>query len=201
MSEVLYLDACVREGASRTRKLAERFLSGYEQSHPEDSITRLDLTRMELVPQTPELLRERDRLWQAGRLDHPMFDLARQFAAADKLMIAAPFWDLGFPALLKIYLERISVNKITFGYGEDGGMLGLCRADRLLYITTRGGNYSQPDTAPLEMGARYIEALCRMYGVGQFRLLCAEGLDDVKNDPEWLMEQAMERADALAQLF
>ncbi len=201
MSEVLYMDACVREERSRTRKLAERFLRGYERSHPEDNITRLDLARMELAPQTPELLRERDRLWRAGRLDHPLFDLARQFAEADKLVIAAPFWDLGFPALLKIYLERISVNKITFGYGEDGGMLGLCKAERLLYITTRGGNYSQPDTAPLEMGARYVEALCRMYGIGEFRLLCAEGLDDVRNDPERLMEQAMERADALAQLF
>lgn len=201
MSEILYIDACVRRERSRTRKLAVRFLEEYEQSHRSDRIHHLDLTRMELMPQTTEVLRERDRLWRAGRLGDPMFNLARQFAAADKLVIAAPFWDLGFPALLKIYLERISVNKITFGYGADGGLLGLCRAERLLYITTRGGDYSQPDTAPLEMGARYVEALCRMYGIGQFRLLCAEGLDDVRNDPARLMERAMERADALARIF
>ena len=183
MSEILYIDACVRGERSRTRKLAVRFLEAYEQRHRSDRIHHLDLTRMELMPQTTEVLRERDRLWRAGRLDDPTFDLARQFAAADKLVVAAPFWDLGFPALLKIYLERISVNRITFGYGADGGLLGLCRAERLLYITTRGGDYSQPDTAPLEMGARYVEALCRMYGIGQFHLLCAEGLDDVRNDP------------------
>lgn len=201
MSELLYIDACVREERSRTRKLAERFLCGYERNHPGETITRIDLTKMELAPQTPEVLKERDALWAAGRLDHPMFDAARQFAAVDKLVVAAPFWDLSFPALLKIYLERVTVNKITFGYGADGGMLGLCRAEKLLYVTTRGGDFSQPDTAPLEMGARYLEALCRMYGIGEFRLLCAEGLDDVRNDPEWLLGQAMDRADALARLF
>lgn len=201
MSELLYIDACVRKERSRTRKLAERFLRGYERTHPGEKIARVDLTGMELAPQTPEVLRERDAHWAAGRLDHPMFALARQFAAADKLVIAAPFWDLSFPALLKIYLERVTVNKITFGYGTDGGMLGLCRAEKLLYVTTRGGDFSRPDTAPLEMGARYLEALCRMYGIGEFRLLCAEGLDDVRNDPETLLSQAMDRADALARLF
>ena len=34
--------------------------------------------------------------------------------------------------------ERISVADITFGYDERGAMKGLCRASKLLMITTRG---------------------------------------------------------------
>lgn len=201
MSELLYIDACVRAERSRTRQLAQRFLDRYQTCHPDHRITRLDLNDMDLRPQTTELLRERDELWREDRLDHPMFALAHQFAGADKIVMAAPFWDLSFPAILKIYLERVSVNRITFGYTEEGALLGLCKAEKLLYVTTRGGNFSQPDTASFEMGARYVEALGRMYGVEDFRLLCAEGLDDVRNDPKALLSQAMERADALAGIF
>lgn len=57
-----------------------------------------------------------------------------------------------------------------------------CRAKRLLLITTRGGNFSLPETAWMESGARHLQALCAMYGIPDFQLLCAEGLDDVRND-------------------
>lgn len=67
------------------------------------------------------MLAERDALWSAGKLEQPMFEPAWQFAAADKLVIAAPFWDMSFPAILKIYLERISVTDLTFGYSRGGG--------------------------------------------------------------------------------
>ena len=80
-------------------------------------------------------------------------------------------------------------------------MLGLCRADRLLCITT-GRDFSQPGTAPLEMGARTVEeALCRMYGIAQFRSCARKGLDDVRNDRAALLAQTMERVDALAEMF
>lgn len=123
---------------SRTLRLARRFLDAYQARHPDTVITERNLCAERLQPQYPEVLEERDELWNAGRLDQPMFDPARQFAAADRIVIAAPFWDLCFPAILKIYLERISVTDITFGYDEQGAMVGLCKASKLLLITTRG---------------------------------------------------------------
>lgn len=201
MSEVLFINACVRGGRSRTLKLARHFLSAYEKSHPEDQVTERNLMVERLEPQYPEVLEARDALWAAGRLDEPMFAPARQFAAADKIVIAAPFWDLSYPAILKIYLERISVTNVTFGYDDQGNNVGLCRASKLLLITTRGGNFSMPETEWMEMGARQLQALCVMYGVPSFQLLCAEGLDDVRNDKEALLNDAMERGTELAQKF
>ena len=130
-----------------------------------------------------------------------MFAPARQFAGADRIVVAAPFWDLSYPAILKIYLERISVTDLTFGYDDQGRMVGLCRAEKLLLITTRGGNFSLPETAWMESGARHLKALCAMYGIPEFRLLCAEGLDDIRNDKEALLAQATEEAEALAPSF
>lgn len=201
MEQLLFINACVRGEKSRSLKLARRFLDRWQQAHPDGVITEVDLCKDRPVPQYPEVLAERDALWEAGKLDHPMFDLAHQFANADRIVMAAPFWELSFPAILKIYLERITVTNITFGYNEQGANVGLCKAGKLLLITTRGGNFSRPETAWMEMGARQMEALCAMYGIPSFQCLAAEGLDDIRNDKEAILAEAMSRADALAEVF
>ena len=198
MENLLFINACVRGERSRTLKLARRFLEGYQKAHPDTVITQRDLCAQRLQPQYPEVLAERDELWAAGKLDQPMFEPARQFAAADKIVVAAPFWDLCFPAVLKIYLERISVTDVTFGYDDQGAMVGLCRASKLLYVVTRGGNYAGTD---LEMGTPMLRALCTMYGIPELITLAAEGLDDVRQDKQALLDAAMLRADALAGEF
>ena len=198
MENLLFINACVRGERSRTLKLARRFLAGYQKAHPDTVVTQRDLCADRLQPQYPEILAERDALWSAGKLDQPMFEPARQFAAADKIVVAAPFWDLCFPAVLKIYLERVTVADITFGYDAQGAMVGKCRASKLLYITTRGGNYAGTE---LEMGTPIMKALCTMYGIPELLTLAAEGLDDVRQDGAALLNAALEQADALAEAF
>lgn len=201
MEDLLFINACVRGQKSRTLQLARRFLGAWQHAHPEAVITELDLCRDRLSPQYPEVLEERDALWSAGKLDDPLFQPARQFAAAGRIVIAAPFWDLSFPAILKIYLERISVTNITFGYDDLGRSVGLCKADKLLLITTRGGDFSIPEISWMEMGARQLEALCAMYGISSFQCLTAQGLDDIRNDKEAILAQAMDQAEKLAETF
>ena len=198
MEQVLFVNACVRGEKSRTLKLARRFLEVYQAEHPQHVITEYDLCRERLQPQYPEILAERDALWSAGQLDHPMFAPARQFAAAGRIVIAAPFWDLNYPAILKIYLERISVADITFGYNEKGEMVGLCRAKDMVFITTRGGAYREAGLDWMEMGARHLEALCSMYGIGRFQCLAVEGLDDVRRDQAAMMQAGLSQAELLA---
>lgn len=198
MENLLFVNSCVRGEKSRTLKLARRFLERYQAAHPDTVVTEVDVCAHRLPPQYPEVLAQRDELWNAGKLDDPMFAPARQFAAADKIVMAAPFWDLSFPAALKIYLERISVNDITFGYDADGKGVGLCKASKLLYITTRGGYYAG---TPQDIATAHIKGLGVMYGIDNVQFLDAEGLDDIRNDKEALLAAAMERADALAEVF
>ena len=198
MEPILFVNACVRGEQSRTLRLARHFLKTYAALHPDKEIYERDLCARRLEPQYPEVLAERDRLWEAGKFSDPLFDEAHRFAEAHKIVVAAPFWDLNYPAILKIYLERISVCDITFGYDEQGAMVGLCRASKLLLITTRGGNYAGTE---LEMGTPLLKALCVMYGIPQFACLDAEGLDDVRRDKAAILADAERRADALAEGF
>jgi FMN-dependent NADH-azoreductase len=63
---------------------------------------------------------------------------AYQFAEADKYIIAAPFWNLSFPAILKAYIDYICVTGITFKYTAEGPV-GLGQGKKAVHIVARGG--------------------------------------------------------------
>ncbi len=164
---LLYINACVRT-ESRTKRLTDCLLSALHEP-----VTELRLEDVSFPRVDEAFLQKRDRLLAAQELDHPMFDLARQFAAADTIVISAPFWDLSFPAALKAYLEQINVVGVTFRYTPDGIPQGLCRAKKLYYVTTVGGEYY-----PESFGFGYVEALSKnFYGIPEVELIKATGLD------------------------
>ena len=165
--KILYINACVRKN-SRTKRLADYLISCLNGETEE-----IRLEDIHFGISDERFISKRDRLLSTGAYNHPMFTMARSFAAADLIVIAAPFWDLSFPAALKQYIEQINVTGITFSYTPEGVPFGLCKARRLTYITTVGGNYF-----PEEFGAGYIEALSQnFYGIPEFELIKATGLD------------------------
>lgn len=179
-NSVLYVNACIRKD-SRTRRLADQLLLKLGQPYEEIRLEEIDFPVV-----NEEYLLKRDQLVSNGDLQNPMFDLARQFSRAADIVIAAPFWDLSFPAMLKQYLELINVVGITFRYSEDGIPVGLCRADRLFYVTTAGGHY-----VPEEFGFGYIEALAHgYYGIQDVRQIRAVGLDIIGADVDAIMRAA-----------
>ncbi len=164
---LLYIDACVREN-SRTRRLSDRLLKTLKEP-----CVQLKLAQQTFPVVDEAFLMKRDRLVAEGRFEDPVFDLARQFAQADGIVIAAPFWDLSFPAVLKTYLEHINVVGITFRYTPEGVPEGLCRAKWLYYVTTAGGDF-----LPEQYGYGYVEALAkRYYGIENTAMISATGFD------------------------
>lgn len=191
MKSALFVDCCIRRDQSRTRRLADAFLAALP---PEYRVTQLDLMEQALPYFSDSYFQQRQRLLEAGDRSHPRFRYAQEFAAADLIVIAAPFWDLSFPALLKVYIEQICVDGITFGSTENG-LTGLCRASQLVYLTTRGGFYT--DSAQ-EMGSRYLDAMHTFFGIGGYRCIAADGMDVAGFDAEGSLRQAMQTAAALA---
>ena len=179
---ILFINACVR-GESRTKKLAEKLLE--KLNRPVEEV-RLEEINFPIVDE--DFLNMRDRLISEGSLDSPVFDLARQFSEAETIVIAAPYWDLSFPAALKQYFEQVNVVGITFRYTEEGIPVGLCKADRIFYVSTAGGIY-----VPTEFGFGYVKALAQgYYGIGDVRLIEAVGLDIYEADIEAILEEAEE---------
>ena len=179
---ILFVNACVRK-ESRTIKLARELLSKMDEPYEE-----LRLEEMTFSVVNEEYLNRRDMLVARSDFQDSMFDLARQFAEAEKIVIAAPYWDLSFPAMLKQYLEQVNVVGITFRYSEEGAPIGLCKAGRLIYVTTAGGHY-----VPEEYGFGYIKALSQnYYGIQDVRKIEVNGLDIDGADVNAIMRDAKE---------
>jgi FMN-dependent NADH-azoreductase len=194
--DLLFVDSCIRRGESRTRQLAESFL---EELNKRDifQIEELILSEEALMPLTGEFFQQRERLLEEGRLDHPRFRYAHRFAKADRILVAAPFWDLSVPALLKIYIENISVQGITLDVDSESYQLyGLCRADKLLFMTTRGGNYQD---SPLETGLPLMQNLTEFFGIDRFDAIVADGMDLLLEPAQLILERAMGQARRLAE--
>ncbi|MBQ5823611.1 MAG: NAD(P)H-dependent oxidoreductase [Clostridia bacterium] len=180
MDSVLYINACFKE-CSRTNELAEHLLSSIG-----DNIETVNLFEENLKPLDFETLRRRDELLKAGKTDDDFFATARQFAAADKIVIAAPYWDLLFPAVLRTYLENITVCGITFRYSDKGIPVGLCKAKQLYYVTTAGGFIGENN-----FGFEYVKALAvNLFGIETVNFYCAEGLDIYGADTALIMQKA-----------
>ncbi len=197
MTNVLYIDCCIRGESSRTRALANAFLGALER-RDDVSVSRLYLTEEPLFPLVGDFFLQRERLLQAGELTHPRFRYAHTFADADRIVIAAPFWDLSFPALLKIYFENVSVQGITFGCDAQNGCFGVCKAEKLLYLTTRGGAY---DSLAQDNGKKYCSDMADFFGIPQFACVAADGLDLMEEPYEAILCRAKSAAIDLAETF
>lgn len=182
---ILYINACVRR-ESRTNRIANALLDRLGR----EEVVELKLTELGLKPLTEDVLDLRTELIHKGDFSHPMFDYAKQFAAADAIVIAAPYWDGSFPALLKDYIENIFVTRLVSRYDEQGMPHGLCRAKMLYYVTTAGGPYVPT------FGYDYISALAKQcFGVQETALIKAEMLDVVGFDAEQLVQDAIDSLD------
>ena len=177
---VLFINACVRK-QSRTLRLAKQLLDTLD-----GEIKEVKLETIEFPVVDEKFINQRDALKAAGHYENPIFMLAKDFANADTIVIAAPYYDLSFPAMLKQYFEQINVLGITFTYSDMGIPEGLCKAKSLYYVTTAGGPIISDN-----FGFGYVKALANtFYGIEEVYQIKAEGLDIIGADVESILKGA-----------
>ena len=197
MTRALYIDCCIRGEQSRTKKLAEAFLAAYG-AREDVSLERLTLMDEPLIPFSNGFFWQREQLLERGEFDHPRFRYAHQFQQAERVIIAAPFWDLSFPALLKVYIENLCVQGITFDCNEQNGCFGVCRAEKMLFLTTRGGAM---EGSPMDNGTKYLSDMAKFFGIPQFSHIAADALDQGLEPVEVILGRAIARAEECAKTF
>ena len=196
--KLLFVNCCIsqRGSESRTLALAESFLESWRAKHPGAEVETVEPeTLLALKPFDPEMLDDRDALAGIRCFDAPVFALARQFRAADRIVVAAPFWDLSFPTALRAYIEYVSANGLSYHYEADG-CHGDCRAEKLAYLTS-GGDAEQPES----VGVLYWKQLCAMFGIPKFDYVFAGGLDLDPAKTAEILAEAQKKARQLAESF
>ncbi len=187
--ELLYVDACPRGDASRTKALAEALLKALLREHPGLTVNRHVLAEMGLRDMNARRLTEKESLCDRAAWADPMLRAGAEFRRADAVLIAAPYWDLSFPSVLKTWVENIWVRGLTFVYREDRPV-GLARGKAAVYVTTAGSHMAGHD-----WGTLYMEDVLKTLGIRDFRAVRAEALDLDSSDPDAILAEAARDAD------
>ena len=166
--KLVVINACVRQADSRTLRIAEPVISALAGRY---DVVRYDLPEMECVSAlTPSSFAERGE----GKIPSWAMAAARDIAEADRILIAAPFWDMSFPAVLKCFFEQVSLFGVTFA--DNGSTcVGLCKAPKVLYITTRGMDIATGSS--LEQATPYLKALGSLWNLGDLTTISAWNMD------------------------
>ena len=198
MSKVLYIKANIKnEGESRTFKVSNSFVEEYMKNNPQDEVIVLDLYKEKIDFLRPEDLGVVFGPKNEDSKKHPVLKYAYQFAEADKYIIAAPMWNLSMPAILKAYIDYVSVTGITFKYTEKGPV-GLLNDKKAVHIVSRGGEYGD---APYEMGDRYLRTILGFFGIHDIETIAIENLDVACVDVQGKIEEGIEKSKLIAQKF
>ncbi|MBE6072497.1 MAG: FMN-dependent NADH-azoreductase [Clostridium butyricum] len=198
MSKLLYIKANIKnEGESRTFKVSDSFIEEYKKNNPKDEVIVLDLYKENIDFLRPEDLGKIFGTKDEESKNNPILKYAYQFAEADKYVIAAPMWNLSIPAILKAYIDYVSVTGITFKYTENGPV-GLLQGKKAIHIVSRGGEYAN---SPYEMGDKYLRTILGFFGISEIETIAVENVDVMGVNVEEKVEEGIRKAKSLLEKF
>lgn len=166
MKRLFYIDSCLRYG-SNTKRIADALIDRLSERYEVETVK---LSDYDFPVVKNGILNDRNN----GIVPEEYVNIARKIAVADRLVISAPFWDMSFPSALKVFLENMSLFNVTFASNEKE-CYGLCKAEKVLYITTRGMNINTGDD--MEQATPYIKAIGKLWGLGELNVVSAQNMD------------------------
>jgi FMN-dependent NADH-azoreductase len=213
MSNVLFIKG--HPATSKTSvslQIADHFLASYKAKHPNDVVSTVDLYH-ENIP-----LIDADVLdgWNKFRAGHPneitpaervklhrLDELSDQFVNSDKYIFAAPMWNLGYPPMVKAYVDgAMMVQGKTFSYTEKGPV-GLLRGKgkKAVILEASGGQYEGTPMAEHTSASVYLKGMLNYVGIDEVKVITAEGMAQTPEKREAIISTANAEAVAFAAGF
>ncbi|ASA22116.1 FMN-dependent NADH-azoreductase [Paenibacillus donghaensis] len=208
MSNVLFIKANNRPlDQSVSVKLYHEFLESYKLTHPDDTITELDLFAENLPYYDNTLITgmyKRAQGFEATAEESAGAELVSkyltQFIEAEKVVFAFPLWNMTVPAVLHTYIDYLSQAGSTFKYTAEGP-IGLLGGKKVVILNARGGVYSEGPAAGAEMAVNLIQGLLTFWGITDIQQVIIEGHNQLPAQAPQIIESGLELAKATAASF
>ncbi|RFB15265.1 FMN-dependent NADH-azoreductase [Bacillus sp. HNG] len=119
--------------------------------------------------------------------------------AADVVVFVFPLWNLTIPAKLQTFIDYVYQAGYSFKYDENGQLVQLLTDKKAVILSARGGIYSTPETAPMEMAATYIKNVAGgVFGMEITDEVIIEGHAAAPDQAENIIAEGLEKVEALA---
>ena len=115
-------------------------------------------------------------------------------SAADVVIFAFPLWNLTIPATLQTFIDYVYEAGYSFKYDENGQLVNLMTDKKVIILSARGGVYSTPEMAPLEMSANYIKNVVGgVFGMEIMEEVIIEGHNAMPDKAEEIIEEGLRK--------
>lgn len=163
--KILVIDSSISTN-SMTRKILSMTLEKIKEKGYGDSLDtlKLDECANAIRPLDSASLKKRSDLIKRGDYSDPIFDFAKKLREADLLLVAAPFYDLSVPALLKCFVEMSMIDGLTFIDRGDHAE-GLLKAKKLLFLYPSGYPLSEKNP---DFASTWLKGIAMMWGINEF---------------------------------
>lgn len=119
--------------------------------------------------------------------------------AADVVVFAFPLWNLTIPAKLQTFIDYVFQAGYTFKYNENGQLVSLMADKKFIVLSARGGVYSTPEAAPMEMAANYIKNVVGgVFGMKLIDEVIIEGHAAAGDQAQAIIAEGLEKVAAAA---
>lgn len=121
-------------------------------------------------------------------------------AGADVLVFAFPLWNLTIPAKLQTFIDYIAEAGFTFKYDQNGNLEQLMSEKKVILLNARGGVYSLPEAAPMDMSVTYMRNLFGgLYGMDIINEIIIEGHNAMPEKSEEIVQDGLAEVKAAAE--
>jgi len=187
MKNLLVISSSPAKDQSLSRQLLDYFAGQFQTKQQDMNITFRDLGQT-IVPHlnmdtigafyTPE-----DQRNEAQQQSLKVSDeLVAELQNADMIVIGSPMHNFSISSHLKTYFDQVARVGVTFQYTENGPQ-GLLNNKKVLVITSRGGNYSNPAYAAMDHQEPYIRTFLGFVGMNDVSFIHLQGVSSGNTEP------------------
>ncbi|WP_136605777.1 FMN-dependent NADH-azoreductase [Paenibacillus dokdonensis] len=119
--------------------------------------------------------------------------------AADVVVFAFPLWNLTIPAKLQTFIDYVYAAGFAFKYDAEGNMIQLMTDKKAIFLNARGGFYSAPEAAPMEMAVNYMRnVFAGVFGMEIIGEVIIEGHNAQRDKADEFIQEGLRQVTEMA---
>ncbi|WP_141430735.1 FMN-dependent NADH-azoreductase [Bacillus sp. 03113] len=120
-------------------------------------------------------------------------------AEAEVIVFAFPLWNFTIPVKLHTFVDYVAAAGFTFKYSPEGKLIQLMTDKKAIFLTARGGIYSTPERAPMEMAITYMRnVFSGMFGMEVMDEVIIEGHNAMRDKKEEIIQEGLKKVSEAA---
>ncbi|SFU82706.1 FMN-dependent NADH-azoreductase [Clostridium sp. DSM 8431] len=210
MKKLLYISVNSKpEELSASKTVARKFINRFIEKNSDFEVKEVDLYKEHIPRVKYQYFEGRNAIIKEDAAKNlpeneqkevkKIRELCDEFISANMYVIAAPMWNLSFPAPLKEYIDCIVQSEKTISFEKGKKPKGLLNNEyrALVYVQSSGGNIPWILDPVIDKGENYIKSIMKTIGIASIQELKVDNTGTLQEEKKAAIEKATNEIDSI----